>query len=270
MATPNYGNQMGQAPGMPMQQQMGQGAVPPPRPVRRGTSKAVPVVMSAGLAVGVFCGLLFGLGTGNEGALAATDTRPNLANAYGSADLPDVLKTPTAADGTAKSVSATPLAPVPAPAPAPAVAATGSAAAAPAVAPAKLKIEISPDSAQAAAKIAVDGKDFTPDMAIALDSSGKKTVDVTVQATGFHDFDQKVEVLPGDTIVKVELAKRAVQAPSTPAVSHNNSGGNSGNNSQRPTWTGTQAVPVAPKVTPPPKGNGTKGKQPPKGGLIDI
>ncbi len=221
MATPNYGNQMGmgQPPGMPMQQ-MGppQGAVPPPRPVRRGTSKAVPVVMSAGLAVGVFCGLLFGLGTGSEGALAATDTRPNLANAYGSADLPDVLKTPTAADGTAKAVTPTPATATPLPAPATApgsAAATGSGAStgSAAVAPAKLKIEISPDAAQAAAKIQVDGKDFTPEMAFALDSSGKKTVDVVVQATGFHDFEQKVDVLPGETIVKVELTKRAAPPP---------------------------------------------------------
>ena len=38
------------------------------RPMRRGTSKAIPVVVSAGLAVGVFCGLLFGVGTGKSSA----------------------------------------------------------------------------------------------------------------------------------------------------------------------------------------------------------
>jgi hypothetical protein len=42
-----------------------------PPPVRRGgVSKAVPVVVSAGLAVGVFCGLLFGIGTGKKDAIA--------------------------------------------------------------------------------------------------------------------------------------------------------------------------------------------------------
>ena len=41
------------------------------RPMRRGTSKAIPVVVSAGLAVGVFCGLLFGVGTGKNNARAA-------------------------------------------------------------------------------------------------------------------------------------------------------------------------------------------------------
>src|SRR5262245_15092333 len=59
----------------------------PPRgmqpPMRRGTSKAVPLVVSAGLAVGVFCGLLFGVG--KKSAVAASksneakagDTKPD-------------------------------------------------------------------------------------------------------------------------------------------------------------------------------------------------
>jgi len=38
------------------------------RQMKRGTSKAIPVVVSAGLAVGVFCGLLFGVGTGKSNA----------------------------------------------------------------------------------------------------------------------------------------------------------------------------------------------------------
>lgn len=60
MANPGF-------PQQPMQPPMGgapQGAVPPPKPVKQGTSKMVPIVVSAGLAVGTFCGLLFGLGTG--------------------------------------------------------------------------------------------------------------------------------------------------------------------------------------------------------------
>src|SRR5690606_35233546 len=78
MAAPGY-PQMGQmpmgGPGGPMGgPPMGgppMGAQPMPRPIRRGTSKAVPIVVSAGLAVGVFCGLLFGVGTGKEEAAAA-------------------------------------------------------------------------------------------------------------------------------------------------------------------------------------------------------
>src|SRR5450631_2364384 len=66
MATPGY-PQMQQNPmmGGGMHGQM------PPRPMKHGVSKAVPVVVSAGLAVGVFCGLLFGLGTGDPTAAAA-------------------------------------------------------------------------------------------------------------------------------------------------------------------------------------------------------
>src|SRR6476620_8117833 len=67
MATP--GDPMGQMP-MGGGPQMG-GAAPMPRPMRRGTSKAVPVVVSAGLAIGVFCGLLFGVGTGKDEAHAS-------------------------------------------------------------------------------------------------------------------------------------------------------------------------------------------------------
>ena len=65
MANPGYPQQpMGQMP--PMGQP--QAAVPPPKPSvqKRGTSKLVPVVVSAGLAVGTFCGLLFGVGLGEE------------------------------------------------------------------------------------------------------------------------------------------------------------------------------------------------------------
>src|SRR5689334_22559791 len=69
MANPGQypmGNPM--QPGGPPMGPMGQMA--PRRPVRQGTSKMVPVVVSAGLAIGVFCGLLFGLGTGKRSAQA--------------------------------------------------------------------------------------------------------------------------------------------------------------------------------------------------------
>ena len=72
MANPSYPMQP-QMQGMQPMQQPQQG--PPPaaqRPARGGTSRAVPVVVSAGLAVGVFCGLLFGLGTGEEDLAAAS------------------------------------------------------------------------------------------------------------------------------------------------------------------------------------------------------
>src|SRR6478752_957342 len=66
-------------PGYPMGQQMPMGgAAPMQKPVRRGTSKAVPVVVSAGLAVGVFCGLLFGVGTGKAKAAEAAPAGNNV------------------------------------------------------------------------------------------------------------------------------------------------------------------------------------------------
>src|SRR3954470_22176904 len=66
MATPGYPQMMGG----PMAPMPG-GAMQMPRPMRRGSPKIVPVVVSAGLAVGVFCGLLFGLGTGKSNASPA-------------------------------------------------------------------------------------------------------------------------------------------------------------------------------------------------------
>src|SRR2546421_11831233 len=69
MATPGYPQMMGGGPMAPMPG----GAMPMPRPMRRGAPKVVPVIVSAGLAVGVSCGLLFGLGTGKDDANAATN-----------------------------------------------------------------------------------------------------------------------------------------------------------------------------------------------------
>jgi hypothetical protein len=73
MANPSYPQMSPQM--NPSMQQMPMGAR---RPIRRGTSKAVPVVVSAGLAVGVFCGLLFGLGTGKDDAIAAPSKGNNV------------------------------------------------------------------------------------------------------------------------------------------------------------------------------------------------
>src|SRR4051794_5877643 len=69
------GAPMGMQPqGMQPQGMQPQGAPPQsapmmaqrPQVMRRGTSRAVPIVVSAGLAIGTFCGLLFGLGTGGD------------------------------------------------------------------------------------------------------------------------------------------------------------------------------------------------------------
>ena len=65
MANPGYPNPMNPMMGGPAPMRP---PMPMPMPARHGTSKVVPVVVSAGLAVGVFCGLLFGLGTGKAKA----------------------------------------------------------------------------------------------------------------------------------------------------------------------------------------------------------
>lgn len=257
MANPQYPMPPMQQPMQPMQQ-MGQ--MPPPqgmtpRPsVRQGTSRVVPVVVSAGLAVGVFCGLLFGLGTGDEGAIASASTGNNVKAAD-----PDELKpvpmttTTTAAKPTtpaAGSGSAT--APVAAgsgagsgsAAVAAAGATAGSAAtptvgagsasgatagsAQPAAKTAKLIVEIKPDDVADKATITVDKAKLTAGtIDIDLGTADKKTVKLVVKASGYKSVEQKVDV-EGDTTVKIELIKRTY-APTTGPRPGGKKDGKSGN-----------------------------------------
>jgi hypothetical protein len=229
-------------------------------PLRQGTSKAVPVVVSAGLAVGVFCGLLFGLGTGDE-ATASTPTEKKFVGE----------KNPTPEDTTPqggsfvappKSVTdgtATPTAPATGSATPPATGSaapvakdTGSAApVVPAVKAAKLTIDIKPESVAATAKITVDGKDVTLEkttvndkevtkpIEIELGDQTKKEVTVIVKASGYKEAQQKIDVdLANDTTLQIELIKR-------------------GGTPKRPDSGGDVKPPKRPK-------------KPPGGGLIDI
>ena len=82
---PGHPGHPGQHPGQPGPMPMGPVPTPQPMPgqppraavVRRGTSRAVPVVVSMGLAIGVFCGLLFGLSTGAPVAIALSGQHNN-------------------------------------------------------------------------------------------------------------------------------------------------------------------------------------------------
>src|SRR3954468_21673179 len=115
MATPGYpqmGGPMGQ---MPMGGQpgggygapMGQGPQTMQRPVKRGTSKAVPVVVSAGLAVGVFCGLLFGVGVDKGEAAPPSTSHPmKKSGDDGAKEVPEALK-PTVNEGPKKEPAKT-------------------------------------------------------------------------------------------------------------------------------------------------------------------
>jgi hypothetical protein len=264
MANPQYPMQpMQQMPGQMPQHQMPQpGMPPPPAVVRRGTSRAVPIVVSAGLAVGVFCGLLFGVGTGEPAAAA-----PSKGNNVKAADPSETTPTPTAkapdtsvkkdppptvkptvvaaatgsggttppATGTTPPATGTPPPATGTPPPATGAGA-GSAKAVPAVNKAKILVELKPDTIVPTAKITVDGQEITGGtLELDLGDAKKKEVKLVVKASGYKDHEQKVEV-EGDTTVRIEMIKRA----SAPA------GG-----LKRP---------------PPPGGK----KKPPGGGLIDI
>jgi len=225
----------------------------PPRPMRRGVSRAVPVVVSAGLAVGVFCGLLFGLGTGDQTASAEPAKGNNVhatsgddtsgaapAGVGATAALP-TPKTGSAAPGTG-SANPVAIATGSAGSAAPAAVGAGSAAAKPADL-AKLTIEVEPAAAAAVAKIQIDGKDIT---GTSIDlPADKKTVKVSVTATGYHSIDKKVDVTGGsETKVQLELTKRAT-GTSSPGFGGASTGGNH--------------VPVAPPH-----------KKPSNNGIIDI
>lgn len=250
MANPGYPMQPMMQPPM---QQMGQ--MPPARVVKRGTSKAVPVVVSAGLAVGVFCGLLFGLGIDKDEAVAApatTETKKKVDN-----EVPEPFK-PTTND--VKPVKKPTIAPTGG---SNAVAATGSNAtgsgAKPTTVPppkpsAKLTVEITPEAIAKTAKITIDGKELEANvLEVDLGDAKEKEVKVVVKASGYKDYEAKVKLLADqpETKFTVELIKRS-------------SSGNSGNNGglTRPPPPGGNGV----KKPPPPGG----GKKPPNTGIIDI
>jgi hypothetical protein len=219
------------------------------RPIKQGVSKAVPVVVSAGLAVGVFCGLLFGVGTGKKDAVAAPSKGTN-AKDTPVEDTTHLVQTPTKPitptaqlNGGSAAGSAA----------GSAVAAAGSAAgsgSAAAVSPTtKLTIAVQPDAAAKVAKIQIDGKPIDGN-AIELPFEAKKSIKISVTADGFHSRDQKIELLEGEETVQLELTKR--------------SGGGSS-----PGFGGTDTHrPSVPKV--PPGGDKPPPKKKNPGGLIDI
>ena len=217
MATPGYPGQMGQMPpmgGPPMggPPMMGGPAGPQTgqRPIRRGTSKAVPVVVSAGLAVGVFCGLLFGVGTGKSEAKAAPPSASNVKKDD------DKATADKAAPEGLGATSAQPVKPATPPTPtgtgsATTTAAAGSAATPPPTIPEakkmKLTIKIKPDAAAEGAKITVDGTEITGTTTeIPLD---KKTVKVEVKSNGYRSGEKKLDVTEGDITLEMELSKRS-------------------------------------------------------------
>jgi hypothetical protein len=241
------GGPMGMRPSGPMPGQMPQ--------MRRGTPKAVPVIVSAGLAVGVFCGLLFGLGTGDE---AKADTKPKdkqfvgtkidgteEASTTGGPTGPTPPKSVTdnqMVTGTMKEPKTGSAAPT-------AGSAAGSAATVtvpvPTIKMVKLAIIVKPDAVKDA-KITVDGTEVAGGaITLPLGDQTKKDVTIAIKAPGYKDLEQKLEVDEGEMKVEYQLVKKSSSSGST-----------------------------TPKRPDPPGGKGTPGsKKPPKkggGGLIDI
>jgi hypothetical protein len=256
--------QPGQAPygppGQPPMQQMQPPPGMPPRPavVRRGTSRAVPVVVSAGLAIGVFCGLLFGLGTGDE-VIASPSTGNNvkpddpnepkipIPNTVGSST---TVKTPAATPTTTTTTTTTATVPPAAgsaagsaggsaagsgsAAPATATAGAGSGSAAPAT-PApkiyKVKFKLIPDTLAKSATITVDGKEIEgTELDVDLGTADKKSIKVVVKAAGYRSYEKTLSV-EGDTDMQVEMTKRPASVPSGPRPGGGGgrkNGGNSG------------------------------------------
>jgi hypothetical protein len=226
------------------------GGAPPRPPVRQGTSRVVPVVVSAGLAVGVFCGLLFGLGTGKRTASAEPQKATN------GAKRPDDTYTPEQLANVKEPEKIAPKAGSNTDPAVPSVGSAGSAAAGsgsdaasaePAIKLTKLIVKIKPDSAAQAAKILVDGKEITGTTTdIAVDpGTAKKTVKVLVKSSSYKDVEKEVEVEGEPITLELELTKTGRSAGSK-AGTEGTGGGKGG------------------------KGTGGKGKGKGSGGLIDI
>jgi hypothetical protein len=176
-----------------------QHSYPPHRPPSSspGTSKIVPVVVSAGLAVGVFAGLLFGLGTG-EDAQASRRARSGSGSAAPTIDVSSdeefeetvkvAVVTPDAGPGDAGPGSGS----------------DGGGSQHSAIKVAHVTFAVMPPGAPA--KITVDGKPVETEAEIDI-SAGPKTVELVVKAPGFRDFKKNVAISQDDALT-VELVKR--------------------------------------------------------------
>jgi hypothetical protein len=155
----------------------------------------VPVVVSAGLAVGVFAGLLFGLGTGEDEAHAGRRI------GSGSGPIAPVIDISTEEyDGTEK---AKPVALAPDAGP-PDAAPVTPAVVEPAIKIARLTLVIVPPGVST--KVTVDGNPVDGEVEIDI-TAGTKTVDLVVKAAGFRDFKKKIPVYGDDTLT-IELSKQ--------------------------------------------------------------
>jgi hypothetical protein len=188
---------------------------PPPSSSAGGTSKIIPVVVSAGLAVGVFAGLLFGLGTGevaaNSGRRVGSGTGEVAAFDVGTEEYEGADKVAVVTpDAGPVTPPVTPDGGVPATTPDGGTGTgSGSGSAAPAIKLAHITFTVTP--AGTPAKITVDGKPVDGEVEIDI-SAGAKSVEVVAKAAGFRDFKKKITVMKDDTQT-IDLVKRPVGVP---------------------------------------------------------
>lgn len=177
----------------------------PAAPRASGSSKIVPVVVSAGLAVGVFAGLLFGLGTG-EPAYAARKITVSKTPAptidVFTEEYDDTEKPPAVAAGSGSDAGSA--AGSGSDAGSAAGSGAGSGSAEPAVKMARLTFVVKPPGATA--KITVDGKPVEGELEIDV-TKGAKELELIVKAPGFRDFKKTISVTEDESI-DVELVKR--------------------------------------------------------------
>lgn len=190
------------------------------RPMRRGTPKIVPIIMSAGLAVGVFCGLLFGVGKKSE-AVASTPSKGTNVKPPAEEPKPD----PGGAPAGLGATSTKPVPPAQHTAPAAgsaavAAAPAGAGSAAPAAKPAptvteekknKLTVTLKPEAAMTGAKLFIDGKEvegMTVDIPV-----DKKSVKVEVKSPGYRSVEKKIDITGETMSVEFETVKRPASTP---------------------------------------------------------
>jgi hypothetical protein len=175
----------------------GPAAAPAGGPRRRGTPKIVPIVVSAGLAVGTFCGLLFGVGTGDGAKAAGTGTGTGAAVA------------PIDAGAAVAPVDAAP------PPPDAGVPVDAAAAAAVKVV---LTFKVVP---AVPTEITVDGVKVEGTTFEVVLEDGARTVKIVAKAKGFRTHEKEFAVTK-DMVVPIALKKRAdgpsPQGPSGPII----------------------------------------------------
>jgi hypothetical protein len=200
---PGYGQQppqgyggFGQAPGQapypgPGHMPTGQAApLPPPGAAssgRRGTSRALPIMVAAGLAVGVCGGLVLVLGTGESDAASKKPVVPAVSD--------ETKDKGTSGDEQVAVVTPDAAVPPPPPDAAPE--------------PRTRKVTIRFDVEPAEAEVSVDGKAITDGTyTIELEREETRTVAIEAKASGYKTFKSE-HTIAGNDEIPVKLEKRS-------------------------------------------------------------